>query len=57
MCDDKIGEIERLDVDAVASSDVSCLMQIEGRLEARGSHIRGIHLAELLASRETEGTS
>lgn len=54
MCDDKIDDIDRLGVDAVASSDVSCLMQIEGRLESRGSHVRGIHLAELLASREPE---
>ena len=31
-------------------------MQLEGRLEARGSRIRGLHLAEILASRETAPT-
>ena len=27
-----LDEVERIDVDAVVSSDVSCLMQIDGRL-------------------------
>lgn len=40
------------DVDAVVSSDVSCLMQIGGRLARRGSRVRTMHLAELLASTE-----
>lgn len=38
------------DVDAVVSSDASCLMQISGRLQRLGSPIRALHLAELLAS-------
>lgn len=38
------------DVDAIVSSDVSCLMQIGGRLERVGSGVRTLHLAELLAS-------
>ena len=53
MADDKIDELETLGIDAVVSGDVSCLMQLEGRLEARGSDVRGLHLAEVLASRET----
>ena len=53
MVDEKIEELERLSIDAVATSDASCLMQLEGRLQARGSKIRGVHLAELLAARET----
>ena len=56
MADDKIDELESLGVDAVVSGDASCLMQLEGRLEARGSRIRGLHLAEILASRETAPT-
>ncbi|RPG14063.1 MAG: (Fe-S)-binding protein [Phycisphaera sp. TMED9] len=52
MADDKIDELETLGIDAVVSGDASCLMQLEGRLEARGSRIRGVHLAEILAARE-----
>ena len=54
MADDKIDELETLGIDAVVSSDVSCLMQLEGRLEARNSRIRGLHLAEVLAARESD---
>ena len=52
MADEKIDELETLGIDAIASSDASCLMQMEGRLKVRGSRIRSIHLAELLASRD-----
>jgi len=37
-------------VDAVVSGDVSCLMQIGGRVSRLRSPIRTLHLAELLAS-------
>jgi len=43
--------IERAGVDAVVSGDVSCLMQIAGRLSRRGSTVRALHIAEVLASR------
>ena len=52
MADDKIDELETLGIDAVASSDASCLMQLDGRLRERGSHIKGVHLAEILASQD-----
>ncbi len=52
MADDKIDELETLGIDAVVSGDASCLMQLEGRLDARGSRIRTLHLAEVLAARE-----
>ena len=51
MLDWKLQAVEELGVDAIVSGDVSCLMQIEGRLERRKSPIRTMHLAELLASR------
>lgn len=51
MLDDKLGHLERAEVDAVVSGDVSCLMQIGGRLERRGSRVRAVHLAEVLAAR------
>lgn len=51
ILDQKIEAIERAEVDAVVSGDASCLMQIGGRLSRKGSHVRVMHLAELLASR------
>ena len=50
MLDEKVDAIERAGVDAVVSGDVSCLMQIAGRLSRRGSTVRAIHLADVLAS-------
>lgn len=50
ILDRKIDAIERSGADVVAASDASCLMQIAGRLSRRGSRVRAMHLAELLAS-------
>ena len=50
ILDQKIAEIERAQVQAVVSSDASCLLQIGGRLSRKGSKVRVMHLAELLAS-------
>ena len=47
--DQKLEKLESLDVHAVVAGDVSCLMQIDGRLKRRGSKVRTLHLAELLA--------
>ncbi|MEE2907941.1 MAG: (Fe-S)-binding protein [Planctomycetota bacterium] len=54
MADEKLDELETLGVEAVVSGDASCLMQLEGRLRERGSSIKGLHLAEILASRESD---
>ena len=51
ILDQKIEAIERSGVQAVVSGDASCLMQIGGRLSRKGSNVRVMHLAELLASR------
>ena len=51
ILDQKIEAIERAEVNAVVSGDASCLMQIGGRLSRKGSKVRVMHLAELLASR------
>jgi L-lactate dehydrogenase complex protein LldE len=51
ILDEKVDAIERASVDAVVSGDASCLMQIGGRLSRRGSSVRTMHLAEVLASR------
>jgi len=54
ILDQKIEAIERAGVDAVVSGDASCLMQIGGRLSRKGSNIRVMHLAELLAADGTD---
>lgn len=53
ILDNKIEAIEKADVRAVASADASCLMQIGGRLARKNSKVRTMHLAELLAARES----
>ena len=51
MLDSKLQGLDELGVDAIVSGDVSCLMQIGGRLERLESGVKTMHLAELLASR------
>lgn len=50
ILDQKIEAIERSGVNAVVSGDASCLMQIGGRLSRKGSQVKVMHLAELLAA-------
>jgi len=52
ILDEKIDAIEQAGVKAVVSGDASCLMQIGGRLTRKGSTVRTLHLAELLAAQE-----
>lgn len=47
---DKIERIQRTGADTVIACDSSCLMHIAGILGRRGSAIRTMHLAELLAA-------
>lgn len=51
MARTKIDSILRTGADTVVSLDSSCLMQLQGVLSRSGSHIRTMHLAEVLASR------
>ena len=51
MLDSKLQGLNELGVEAIVSGDVSCLMQIGGRLERLESGVKTMHLAELLASR------
>jgi L-lactate dehydrogenase complex protein LldE len=50
MLDDKLSAIERSGAEAVTAVDNSCLMQIGGGLSRRGSPVRAVHLAEILAA-------
>ncbi|MDP6387263.1 MAG: (Fe-S)-binding protein [Planctomycetota bacterium] len=51
MADWKIRHIEEAGVTAVVSSDVSCLLQLGGRLKEMGSKVRALHLVEVLNTR------
>jgi L-lactate dehydrogenase complex protein LldE len=50
MLDPKLDRLEEARVDAVSALDGSCLEQMRTRLVRRGSRIRAVHLAEILAS-------
>jgi L-lactate dehydrogenase complex protein LldE len=52
MADRKLDVVQRLELDAIVSGDVSCLMQLGGRLQTLGSSVRTLHLAEVLAGTE-----
>jgi len=49
MLDDKVANIEAAGADVVCACDASCLMHIGGGLRRRGSPVRAVHLAEILA--------
>ena len=49
MLDAKLDSIVASGADAVCACDASCLMHIGGGLRRRGSHVRPVHLAEVLA--------
>jgi L-lactate dehydrogenase complex protein LldE len=50
MADDKCDAIEASGAEVCTALDASCLLQIGGRLSRRGSAVRTMHLAEILAS-------
>lgn len=49
MLRDKLARIEATGAEVVVSTDVGCLMHIGGGLRRKGSPVRPMHLAELLA--------
>lgn len=51
MLASKLDAIEGSGADVVTATDASCLMHIGGGLARRGSRIRAMHLAEVLAQR------
>lgn len=50
MLDDKLDAVLRTDAEVLVASDSSCLMHMTGGLMRRGSPVRTMHLAEILAS-------
>ncbi|MGB7919873.1 MAG: (Fe-S)-binding protein [Desulfobacterales bacterium] len=49
MVDDKVHNIIATGADAVTGVDISCLMNIQGRLSRMNSPVRVLHIAQLLA--------
>jgi L-lactate dehydrogenase complex protein LldE len=49
MVQDKAALIEKTGADMVVATDAGCLMNIAGCLRRRGSRVRAVHLAEVLA--------
>ncbi len=49
IADRKLDDIEASGVDALVGGDVSCLLHLGTRLQARGSRVRCLHFAEILA--------
>jgi L-lactate dehydrogenase complex protein LldE len=50
MVDEKIDNILATGAEVVTGCDISCLMNIEGRLSRRGEAVKVLHIAEILAS-------
>jgi L-lactate dehydrogenase complex protein LldE len=52
MGTDKVDDVLGSGAEVLTAGDTSCLMHIGGLLSRRGSHMRVMHLAEILASQE-----
>ncbi len=50
MVDEKVKHIESVKPDYLIGADYACLMNIGGRLSRKGSHIKVMHIAEVLNS-------
>jgi glycolate oxidase iron-sulfur subunit len=51
---DKLDQIEAAGVDAVVAVNPGCLRQLQTGLRKRGSKVRAVHLAELLADHHAD---
>jgi L-lactate dehydrogenase complex protein LldE len=52
ILDKKITHVEATGADCLVACDAGCLMQMGGRLSRRGSRVRALHLAQVLAPEE-----
>jgi L-lactate dehydrogenase complex protein LldE len=50
MAQDKVNNIIASGADTVVGCDMGCLMNIQGMLSRKGSSIRAVHIAQLLAN-------
>lgn len=53
MLDDKLEAFESTGADVLTATDCGCLMHIEGALRRRGSGLRAVHIARVLAGDES----
>jgi L-lactate dehydrogenase complex protein LldE len=49
----KLANVERTGADCLVACDAGCLMQMSGGLSRRGSRVRALHLAQILAGEDT----
>jgi L-lactate dehydrogenase complex protein LldE len=49
MFQDKLQAAEATGADLLTATDCGCLMQLRGALSRRGSSMRALHIAEILA--------
>jgi L-lactate dehydrogenase complex protein LldE len=54
MVEDKVNSIIASGADAVVGCDMGCLMNIQGMLTRKGSDIRALHIAQILACHSIE---
>lgn len=52
ILDRKLGHLEASGADCLVACDAGCLMQMRGGLGRRGSRVRALHLAEVIAPHE-----
>jgi L-lactate dehydrogenase complex protein LldE len=57
MLERKLENVEATGAETVVATDVSCLMHIAGGLHRRGSPVKAVHIAEVLAKRKLESRS
>jgi len=50
MAEQKVANAEATGADCIISTDMSCLMHIDGYIKNKGKTIRSLHLADVLAS-------
>ena len=50
MADQKISNATTTDANYIVSTDISCLMHIDGRLKNKQSNIQVVHIADILAN-------
>lgn len=53
ILDKKLANAERTGADCLVACDAGCLMQMGGGLSRRGSRVRAVHLAQILAGERT----
>ncbi|HYO87391.1 MAG TPA: (Fe-S)-binding protein, partial [Candidatus Limnocylindrales bacterium] len=56
MLKEKVAGIEAADAEMIVTGDASCLMQMNGGLQRKGSQRRVVHIADLLAQGLVEET-